>query len=236
MTASALEHSQTFSQLVIDQLRTDIVNGEFVPESKLGMRYLVDRYKVGLSPVREALHRLAGEGFVNTVGQRGFTVPPLSLSDLEDLTALRAMVEEAALVQAVTRGGDAWEVGIFSAFYRLEKEVERFAFNTADIGQIKRYDAIHRAFHASLFAGSSPRLASLQMNLFDQAFRYRKSLHQQHLPETHVVDEHRSLMNAVLSRDTARAVGAVLDHLQLTPAATRHLLPAGGGDHLTIAG
>lgn len=53
------------------------------------MKDLTNRYKVGLSPIREALHRLLGEGCVQSVGQRGFTVPPLSRQDLEDITALR---------------------------------------------------------------------------------------------------------------------------------------------------
>lgn len=217
--------SRTFSEQVVDQLRIDIVGGEYLPLAKLAMKDLVARYKVGLTPVREALHRLVGEGFVTTVGQRGFTVPPLSLADLEDLTSLRAMVEQAAVLQAIETGDDDWEAGIISAFYRVEKEAGRFS--TTDNAVIKRFDAVHRAFHAALFAGISPRLAGLQANLFDQAFRYRKSLHQQNLSAVHLIAEHRQLMDAVLSREPARATAAVLGHLQLTPAATRHLLATG---------
>ena len=226
--------SRTFSELVVDHLRIDIVGGEYPPLTKLAMKDLVARYKVGLTPVREALHRLVGEGFVTTVGQRGFTVPPLSLADLEDLTALRAMVEQAAVLQAIESGDDDWEAGIVSAFYRIEKEAGRFS--TTNDAVIKRFDAIHRAFHSALFAGISPRLAGLQANLFDQAFRYRKSLHRQNLSPDHLIAEHRQLMEAVLSRDPARAAAAVLGHLQLTPAATRHLLAPGSRKTTSKAG
>lgn len=64
-------------------MRGDIVSGAVESSAKLAIKDLCSRYKVGMSPVREALHRLAGEGFVRLRGQRGFTVPPISAEDLD---------------------------------------------------------------------------------------------------------------------------------------------------------
>ena len=212
---SAPERALTYSDYVFDNLRSDIVCGSFAPGEKLAMKTLSSRYRVGLSPIREALHRLVGEGFVHSIGQRGFTVPPLSIEDLADLTALRSLVEEAAIRQAIVRGDDAWEAGIVGAFHRLARQVDRLG-STSDAA-MQQYDKVHRSFHVAIFAGvTSARLATLQATLFDQAFRYRKSLHGPSLSPDHVIAEHRQLMESVLTRDPERAVAAICGHLHLT--------------------
>jgi GntR family transcriptional regulator, carbon starvation induced regulator len=230
MPAPAATDSQlTYSDYVFDHLRSDIVKGTFAPATKLTMKDLLARYKVGLTPIREALHRLVGEGFVLSTGQRGFTVPPLSLEDLLDLTALRELVEEAAIRQALTRGDDAWEAGIVAAFHRLEKQIGRFKSDDDEV--IGQYDRVHRNFHTALFAHvTSPRLATLQANLFDQAFRYRKILHRQPLSASEILAEHRHMMEVVLSRDADAAARTLRAHLHLTRESTQHLLPGGAGE------
>lgn len=215
----------TYSDYVSDRLRADILSGALPAESRLAMKELCQRYEVGTSPIREALHRLTGEGFVQFFGQRGFRVPPLSLADLDDLTDLRMLVEEAAMRQAIERGGDAWEAGIVAAFHRLERQVGRFGSD--DDAVIREYDAVHRSFHVALYAEvASPRLVALQANLFDQAFRYRKLLHREPISARQVLAEHRALMKRVLARDVEGAVKAMCAHLQLTRGpARRHLQP-----------
>lgn len=218
--SSAPPGPATYSDYVFERLRNDIVSGAVKPSSKLAIKDLCARYDVGMSPVREALHRLAGEGFVHLRGQRGFTVPPVSAEDLEDLTELRLVVEEAALRQSIAQGDDAWEAGIVAAFHRLERQIGRFA-DRSDAA-VRAYDVVHRDFHVALYAGAgSPRLASLHTSLFDQAFRYRKVLHEEAIPPKAVLAEHRSLMKVVLSRDIKAAVAAVHRHLELTRTAAR---------------
>lgn len=213
----------TFSDYVFDRLRNDIIGGVYPPESRLAMKDLCERYEVGNSPLREALHRLTGEGFVQFFGQRGFRVPPLSVDDLDDLTDLRVMVEEAATRQAIERGDDAWEARIVAAFHRLERQVGRFGSDDDEV--IREYDAVHRSFHMALYQGvASPRLIGLHANLFDQAYRYRKLLHSEPISAREVLAEHRKLMKLVLARDVEGAVKSIRAHLQLTRTpARRHL-------------
>lgn len=214
--ASLAEH-------VFARLRADIVNGKFAADAKLGMKDLCARYEVGLSPIREALNRLAGEGFVKAAGQRGFTVPTLDLVDLEDLVELRALVEEAAIRQALVRGDDAWEARIVAAFHMLGRNVQRIAKPTDEV--VRQYDAVHREFHVALYGGViSPRLAKLHGDLFDQASRYRKTIHLLPVSPQEILAEHQRVMEAVLSRDSDNAVSVLRRHLSLTVAATREYL------------
>jgi DNA-binding GntR family transcriptional regulator len=215
----------TSAEDVTQRLRQDIVEGHYAPESRLAMKALCSHYGVGTSPVREALQRLAGEGFVHFFGQRGFRVPPLSMADWQDLTDLRLLVETAALKQALQRGDDAWETGIVAAFHALQKQAGRI--QQADPAALRAYDRVHRAFHHAVYAAASPRLLDLQGRLFDQAFRYRQFLHHEDLSARDVVDEHRALMRAVLVREPGPAEKAVRRHLGLTQGPARRNLQAG---------
>jgi GntR family carbon starvation induced transcriptional regulator len=74
----AKDARKTLSESAYDALRDDIIRGRLEPEEKLRIEELRQKYATGASPLREALNRLAGEGFVTTEGQRGFRVAPLS--------------------------------------------------------------------------------------------------------------------------------------------------------------
>jgi len=54
----------TIATSVYDQIRRDIITGVLAPGYKLGSTGLRERYKVGISPVREALNRLVAEKLV----------------------------------------------------------------------------------------------------------------------------------------------------------------------------
>ena len=54
--------------MVLDRLRAEILSGALALESQLAMKKLRERYSVDRSPIREAHHRLLGEGIVQFIG------------------------------------------------------------------------------------------------------------------------------------------------------------------------
>jgi DNA-binding GntR family transcriptional regulator len=209
--------SSTHADVIAERLRADIIEGVMSAGAKLGLKDLCLRYEVGMSPLREALNRLVGEGYVDFASQRGFAVPMLDRRDLQDLIDLRVAVETTALRHAQGRGGDRWEAGIISAFHMLERNVHRMFL--AEAAEAHIYNAVHLEFHQALFGGCiSARMANLHLNLFNQAYRYRKSLRHVAPSPDAVLDEHRRLMEAVLSRDFERGSAAIAQHLTLTMA------------------
>ena len=55
----------TLSLEALERIRTDIVAGALKPDMKLHLGSMRARYGVGLSPLREALWRLAADGRVS---------------------------------------------------------------------------------------------------------------------------------------------------------------------------
>src|SRR5271170_4994951 len=113
--------SRTIAESTYRRIRQDILWGRFVPGSPLRSDQLRARYGVGISPLREALTRLASERLVTTVGQRGFRVAPLTAYDVEDTMATRLVIEGEALARSMERGDIAWETSVVGAFHALSR-------------------------------------------------------------------------------------------------------------------
>jgi DNA-binding GntR family transcriptional regulator len=205
----------TLYDVAAARLRADILAGALAPDAKLRIDELKARYGIGGSPLREALARLVADGLVRVESQRGFSVSGTSRQDLADVTLMRRMVEAEALRLAMQRGDESWEAGIVAAFHLFARRTERDP--RADAEAVDRWEAAHKDFHRALIAAcGSPRLLILQGILYDQARRYRALMVEQTFGGRAMVDEHRMLVDAVLSRDVERACAAMNHHLGLT--------------------
>ena len=85
---------QTISGETFETLRARILAGEIAPGSKVKAQEVSQSMGVSLGAVREALSQLIAEGLVCVEAHRGYTVMPLSIADLLDLTRIsRGKVE-----------------------------------------------------------------------------------------------------------------------------------------------
>jgi len=207
--------STTVASTVYDQLRVDILTGSLRPGEKLRSEYLRDRYRAGISPVREALNRLATEHLVCRQDQRGFHVAGISRADLTALTKTRAWLEEIALRESIERGDEVWEERIVLAYHRLSRTPRKSA--EASCAFNPKWEELHREFHNSLIAAcDSYWLLGFCEQLADQADRYRQLAAAENHQRRNERGEHKELMEAVLDRDADRAVAIESAHIQKT--------------------
>jgi DNA-binding GntR family transcriptional regulator len=88
-----------------ETLRAAILAGGLRPGDRVNQEEWAERIGVSAIPVREALRALAGEGLVTYRPRRGYAVTELSLAELEEVYALRRMLETAALERGVGLAG-----------------------------------------------------------------------------------------------------------------------------------
>jgi GntR family carbon starvation induced transcriptional regulator len=199
----------------VQQLRREIVTCALEPGEKLRIDVLKKRYGIGASPLREALARLSTLGLVTFESGRGFRVAPMSREDLEDITAMRQIVEERALRRTIESGDDEWEVGVIAAYARLDRAVARH--QAADGEREFEIENAHKQFHTSLIAAcQSPRLLEAHSMFYDQAQRYRHRMLEQLGDLDEFRQRHRDLMQLVLSRKMPDAWEGLSSHLNLT--------------------
>tara|TARA_R110002096_G_scaffold19729_32_gene65873 strand:+ start:3455 stop:4132 length:678 start_codon:yes stop_codon:yes gene_type:complete len=212
----AKTNGKTLSESACDALRLDIIRGHLEPGAKLRIEELRQHYATGASPLREALNRLAGEGFVTTEGQRGFRVAPLSLKDLQDITRLRIMLECEAISESIRHGDDEWEANIVAAFHRLSKIESDREHGFA------QWESRNQEFHEALIAAcDSAWLLKIRRLLYEQHKRYRLISILEHDETRDVNAEHEAIMRAVLNRDEATACAATESHIMRTVETTR---------------
>ena len=92
----ALERPESLSDRVYATLREYLRAGRIPAGQPLQEAALAAQLGVSRTPVREALARLATDGLVVAEG-RSFTLPELTVADIEDIYALRFLLEPEAL-------------------------------------------------------------------------------------------------------------------------------------------
>lgn len=98
-----LQRPEPLGERVYATLRDYLRAGRIRAGQPLQEGVLAARLGVSRTPVREALARLASEGLVVADG-RSFTLPSLSVGDIDDIYALRFLLEPEALrLVAVSR-------------------------------------------------------------------------------------------------------------------------------------
>jgi DNA-binding GntR family transcriptional regulator len=93
----------TTAQHALDRLRHAIVSGELVPGQRVNQEDVAELIGVSIAPVREALRVLEQEGQVTYRPRRGYLVTELRTEDLQEIYALRQLLEERAARRALPR-------------------------------------------------------------------------------------------------------------------------------------
>lgn len=215
----------TISQDVYRRLRSDLLSCRLAPGEKLKIEELCQRFSAGSSAVREALSRLASDGFVVMEPQRGFRVMTVSFDELRDLTNTRCQIEGLCIRDAIAHGDVEWEAGLITALHRLsrlpmraEEDPQRYS---------DAFAVAHTKFHEAVVAAcGSPYLLKMREFLYFQHERYRWLSMPLAKVERNLHAEHTSIADAALARDADRAVQMMTDHLQRTA----HIILSSSGD------
>lgn len=88
---------------VYRQMRTKIMHGELAPGTALTLRGLGKEFGVSMTPAREAIRRLAAEGALTLSSSGRVTTPELTSERIEELAALRALLEPELSSRALPR-------------------------------------------------------------------------------------------------------------------------------------
>lgn len=212
MISDTVSEARTLTTRIYRDLRADIMTCRLKPGEKLRIAVVKDRYGSSLSAAREAMTRLAAEGWLTSEDQRGFTVAGVSQSELADLFLTRTRIECLALEQAIAAKDPIWEADVITAYgnlVRCQGQEEAYWLN-------ENWVAAHNQFHRALIAGcGSPSLIAIAESLAErgQRYRYLSSVTPSHRDGR---SEHRALFEAVLSRDVAAGQAILAEHYETT--------------------
>jgi len=124
-------------------LRQQILVGELMPGQALTLRGLARQYGVSMTPAREAVRRLIAEGALTLSSSGRVATPELTNERIEELAALRALIEPELASRALPRAH-------LALIDRLS------AINTANAEAVAKHDAVayirtNLEFHRTLY-------------------------------------------------------------------------------------
>lgn len=187
---------------VYRRLLADVVLGELPPGRRLPLHALARRYGTSSASARQALLQLAAEGLVDTEAAQGFRASAATADDFLDLIKTLGWLASIGVRESIAHGDHHWEAGVLTA-------QRAFAQCMQGTGEL-RGDELALAgerfleYHDALIAACRSRnLVDFCRSLNRRLLRYRNL--------TGIVksDERAwaaRIRNAVLERDTARAV------------------------------
>ncbi len=88
---------------VYRRLRLRIMHGDMAPGQALTLRGIGKQYDVSMTPAREAVRRLVAEGALTMSHSGRVSTPELSNERIEELAALRALIEVELATRALPR-------------------------------------------------------------------------------------------------------------------------------------
>src|ERR1700747_146251 len=123
---------QSLTSAVADKLRDQIIRGEISEGTQLRQDAIATQDRVSRIPVREALRQLDAEGLITIVPNRGAVVPALSPDDIEELFAIRALLEREVLKLSIPHLAE-------EDFFQADAILQRY------VSELKRDDHVSGA-------------------------------------------------------------------------------------------
>jgi len=97
LSGELVQTPRTMAEQVYDLLRKRILQQQLMPGERLLEVAVSESLKVSRTPVREAFRLLQQDGLVERIPQGGVRVTDLSLEELKEISALRAVLEIHAI-------------------------------------------------------------------------------------------------------------------------------------------
>jgi len=204
--------TKTQTEKAVAVLKRALLQGELAPGERLHIEDLSAQYEIGVTPIREALSRLASVGLVVAHGQRGFRAAVASEVDFRDIVRTRTHLEVQALRLSIRSGSAVWADAVSMALDEISSCLRRLP-ESFDEGE-ETFDRLHKNFHMALISAcSSPRTQRYCGELYDEAYRHRRIFHRRSRTREVFAVEHETLAKLALARDEEAAAAYLTLHL-----------------------
>ncbi len=197
----------TLSQVVLETIRSAIVNQELPSGSRVTEAGLARQLDVSKTPVREALLQLREVGLIEADERRGGRIVRASREVIREAYEVREALEVFAARAVAERASDAAANAIY--------EIARSSLRAARAGATEEYEYADGEFHRAIAANAANSRLEVAIN---QSLMLVSALRQREVPGTESTIEcaqsHLRVARAIRRRDVDGAGDAVAAHIQ----------------------
>lgn len=185
---------RSLGQDVFEYLKNAIIEQAIKPAERLVETRIADMLGISRTPLREALHKLEREGWIEKPPSGGYMVVTLAKEDIEQAFAIRSVLEAYAARLAAEKHKE-------KDLVPLEKKMKEFqdCLETDDKDKLHR---INTEFHELLYGLSdSPRLIKMINQLREQVSMFRRIILKQDSFVHESKDDHIKILSLIRARD-----------------------------------
>jgi DNA-binding GntR family transcriptional regulator len=201
-----IRQPQPIRKQVYKHLREQILNHVIEPSSRLVEAQIAKEIGISRTPVREALHLLEKDGFVESIPRVGYRVKKLALDELDEIFEIRLVNEKLACRWAIKKIDDA-------SIRALEKNIAKTksALKKGSPHLFLRYD---EAFHEILVkSAGSKHLFNVCQQLRRLMLRYRSESIKTAPSVENALVGHARILAGLKNKDMNGLEAALVEHL-----------------------
>lgn len=193
---------------VVDQLRRMIITRQVAPGTHLVEATLSADFQVSRGPIRDALRQLESEGLVQSQ-RRGVVATELTVHDIDELYALRGLIELHAFTEAMERGS-ARDISWWGA---ASHNLARMG-QAAESGDARAFARADLDFHSSVFRLSGQRRVEQVWRQYEPTFGVLLDLTNAQDRDLHpTFADHQALLVAVQNHDAETLSALLAEHM-----------------------
>ena len=198
--------NDSLTSQVTQFLEQAILKGEIKPGQKLVERELSQELGISRSPIREAIRSLESNGLLKTIPRKGTIVPEISRKEVEEIYAVKSMLESFAARLACRRitGKEIQEFR--SLLGKMEKQVSK--------KNLHEYLELSKEFHELIIkASANAKLYQIYLHLM-KPIQWLQLISLS-FPERakNSLTEHQQIVEAFFDRDSQLAEKLVREHV-----------------------
>jgi DNA-binding GntR family transcriptional regulator len=197
---STIHEPRSEVERVYGLLHEWVVSAELPPGAFLSEPELAERCNTSRTPVREALGRLAQDGWVTSIHRKGFRVRPITLKDLSEMYTYRRVFEQFTAEQAAVAGSTEQFDGL-ARILEMERRSEK---------QPAEMVTANELFHLTLAEMTGNERIVMQMRLVMAHVRRLETISPLHLAEQ---IRHEEILEAIIARDARLAHSLMGEHV-----------------------
>ncbi|WP_442678676.1 GntR family transcriptional regulator [Sphingomonas sp. ASY06-1R] len=198
----------TLVEWAYDHLLEMLMTVQIAPGERIAIDTVARQLGISQTPIREALSQLEAEKLVSKMPNVGYRASPrMSREEVQDLYALRLLIEPYAAARAAEKMDDQTLVTLQEIDEGMRGVAEG---NDRDFARFAEADA---KLHRLIATGSGNRLIAETIERLHAHLQIFRSLYSTNAPEE-AAAEHQRIIEALMAHDPAAAEDAVREHLK----------------------
>lgn len=174
-------------------LRARVMHGALPPGASLTLRGIAADFNVSMTPAREAVRRLVAEGAFKLSASGRVSTPELTSERIEELAALRALLEPELASRALPRAHFA----LIERMQAINNVIEEMVVKHDAVGYVRSNLEFHRTLY---LRAQAPAMLGLIETVWLQSGPTMRALYER-LQRRSATENHRKIIAALRAGD-----------------------------------